>query len=406
MILAHVIELDPTVAQSNALARACGVARFTYNWALAEWKRQYEAGGKPSAGKLKKQFNALKGTEFPWIYESPRDANSQAFADLGVAFRNFFASCKGQRKGKKIGYPSPRKRGRDDAFYVANDKFHFDGDRVVLPVLGAVKIHERLRLAGKILSGRVRRRADRWFLAIQVDVGDLHRAVPEVRRPIIGVDLGLKSAVVTSAVQAIQAPKPLRKGLRRLRRANQALHRRQKGGRNRHKARRSVARLHLRIADVRKDFWHKVTTNLCRENQAVVIEDLSVRFMVRNRHLSRAASDCALGRFRPLMTYKGPLYQCQVIVADRFYPSTKRCSRCGHVKTEMPLSERVYRCEPCGLVLDRDVNAALNLEAYPRLRGTGGFVPPTPMETCASTRKRASRVAEVGTNPCPHVDTI
>lgn len=393
----------PTVAQANALARACGVARFTYNWGLAEWKRQHEAGGKPTANQLKKQFNAIKGTEFPWVYESPRDANSQPFADLGVAFQNFFASCKGQRKGKKVGYPSSRKRGRDDAFYVANDKFHFAEDRVVLPVIGPVKIHERLRLEGRILSGRVRRRADRWFLAVQVDVGEIHRPVPEERRPIVGVDLGIKTAVVTSSGQAHKAPRPLRKALKHLRRSNRRLHRRTKGGQNRRKARQSVARLHLRIANVRKDFWHKVTTDLCRENQAVVIEDLSMAFVVQNRHLSLAASDCALGMFRPIMDYKGPLHDCVIIVADRRFQSTKRCSGCGHVKAEMALSERVYRCEVCGLVLDRDVNAALNLEAYPRLRGTGGWVSPTLTEIAPL---HASAVVDVGTEPCSQMGTF
>ena len=409
MILAHVIALDPTCKQANALARACGVARFTYNWALAEWKRQYQAGEKPTANKLSREFNAIKGEQFPWIYESPRDANSRAFADLNVAFRNFFASVKGKRKGRKIGYPTMRKKGVHNSFYVANDKFRFDADgkHVVLPVIGKVKIHEPLRLHGKILSGRVKRRAGRWFLAVQVECGNVERAPCEPRRVIVGVDLGLKTAVVPSQGSPFKSPKPLKASLLRLRRANRALHRRKKGGSNRHKAQKRVARLHYRIACIRHDFWHKTTTQLCRENQTIVIEDLSMAFMLKNRKLARSAADTALGMFRPMLAYKAILFGCRVVVADKWFPSTQRCSSCENVRTgksKVVLGESEYLCDSCGVVEDRDENAAKNLEQYPRLEGNWGHKTQTPMDDLASAvparAGTASRVAEVGTKPC------
>ena len=415
MIRGHVIRLDPTVKQANALARAAGVSRFTYNWALAEWDRQYRAGEKPSAAKLKKQFNSIKGEAFPWVYESPRDANSQPFADLGQAFSNFFASCSGKRKGPRIAHPTFRKRGVHDSFYVSNDKFAFRrrGKRGVvrLPVIGDVRTFEHLRFQGKVMSGRVYRQADHWFIAVNVDVS-VESTQHVHLHEIVGVDLGLKTAVVTSRGEAMDAPKPLKRHLRQLRRAARVLSRREKGGKNRAKARAHVARLHQRISNVRKDFWHKLTTYLCRENQTAVIEDLSMAFMVRNKKLARAAADVGLGMFKPMLLYKALALGGTVVVADRFFPSTQRCSRCGNIRTgdeKLVLNDRMYRCVACGLVEDRDLNAALNLEQYPRLAGNWGCEARTPMDDHASTRSasagRASEIAEVGTKQCARLRT-
>ena len=166
------------------------------------------------------------------------------------------------------------------------------------------------------------------------------------------------------------------------------MHRREKGSRNRHKARLHVARIHERVANIRKDFMHKITTRLCRENQAVCIEDLNVKGMMANHCLARAISDVGFGMFRQFVTYKGPIYGCEVIIADRFFPSSKRCSRCGHVKEVLSLSERTYTCDVCAMVKDRDENAALNLESYPRLAGNGRKA--TPTDDSSSTLRAVS----------------
>jgi putative transposase len=374
----HVIRLGPTVKQANAMQRAAGVSRFTYNWALAEWNRQYRIGEKPTIKNLKKQFNTVKGDEFPWVYESPRDANSQAFVDLNQAFQNFFSSCSGKRKGPKIRYPKFHRRGVHDSFYVSNDRFSIRrrGKRGVvrLPVIGDVRMFEHLRFQGKIMSGRVYREADKWFIAVSVQVPMVPTQHAH-KHETVGIDLGLKTAVVTSHGEFLDGPKPLKANLKQLKRANRRLHRKTKGGENRNKARIQVARLHQRIANVRKDFWHKLTTHLCRENQTVVIEDLSMGFMLRNRKSARAASDVGLGRFRPMMLYKAPVYGGNIVVADRFFPSTQRCSHCGHIKTgdnKLTWGESTYICEVCGFVEDRDKNGSLNLEQYPRLKGNWG----------------------------------
>ena len=400
-MLAHVIALDPTVKQANALARAAGCARFAYNWGLAEWERQYKAGLNPTKAKIKRDFNAIKGTQFSWIYDSPKDANQGALNDLGQAFSNFFGSCKATRKGRKMGYPRFRRKGQNDSFYVSNDMFSFHKVEALvrLPVIGPIRIRERLRLKGRILSGRVRHRAGRWYLAVQVEGGFSRESMPI--RPIIGVDLGLKTAVVTSEGEMIEAPKPLGAALAKLCRANRILHRRKKGSRNRKKATIRLARIHQRVANIRRDFMQKVTTKLCCENQAVVIEDLNVAGMLRNHRLARAMSDVGFGMFRRFLEYKGPLFGCQIVVADRWFPSSKRCSSCGNVKQTLALSDREYVCEECGVVEDRDINAALNLATYPWLTGNA-----TPMKRPADTPVWASGLAEVGTKPCLLAGTL
>ncbi|MBF0390899.1 MAG: helix-turn-helix domain-containing protein, partial [Desulfamplus sp.] len=160
--LAHKIELNPNNIQANFLARTCGVSRFTYNWGLAEWKRQYEAGLKPTGFGMKKEFNAVKKDLFPWIMESPRDANSQSFADLQTAFNNFF-------KGKS-GYPVFKKKGQNDSFYIANDQFKIDCKKIRIPKIGWIRLKESLNLSGKILSGAVSRIADKWFVSINLSM--------------------------------------------------------------------------------------------------------------------------------------------------------------------------------------------------------------------------------------------
>jgi len=428
MALGHKIALDPTPRQAEMLARAAGCSRFTWNWALAEWKSEVDIGHQPTVARLKKRFNEIKADKFAWIYESPKDANQQPFADLLQGIRDYEDSRDGTRKGAKVGFPTWKKRGQHDSFYVSNDKFHFyPYNMVCLPVIGDVALCESPRLHGKILGARIHREADRWFISVYVQ--------GEFRRPtvstfdIAGVDLGLTKAAVSSTGRKFSAPKPLRSMLRRLRRKNRDLHRKKKGSKNRQKEALRLARLHKRIHDIREDFLQKVTTLLCRENQAMVLEDLNVAGMLRNHRLARALSDVGLGRFRELAKRKGPLYDCLVILADRWFPSTLRCCRCGHLKKEMPLKERVYHCEKCGLVMDRDENASNNLALYPWLTekktpaietllhsgisrpwfGVPGDPGVGPPPDCPSTRRAPgaeqgrSVTQEATVSPCAHV---
>ena len=350
MILAHRITLDPTVEQAIALARACGVARFTWNWALAKWDELYKAGEKPNAGKLKAMWNGIKGEAFPWVYESPKDANQQPFANLDKAFKRFFK--------KKSGRPKFKKKGVHDSFYVSNDKFDIVGKMIRLPVIGHVRLREALRFAGKITAATVSRQADRWFVSIQVDTPD--QPLPPVDE-VIGVDLGIKTAAVCSDGRTFDAPKPLKRNLDRLRCLARRVSRKVKGSKNRFKARLKLARLRARIGNIRMDFLHKVTSTLIRENQAVCVEDLNVKGLAANRCLSRAISDIGFAEFRRMLEYKAKFRGRRVVVISRWEPTSKACSGCGCLKDDLSLSDRVYRCGHCGVEIDRDLNAAINI---------------------------------------------
>jgi len=350
--LTHKIALDTTYKQRMYFARAAGTSRFVFNWGLAEWNRQYGACEKPSGYALKVQFNALYPELFPWVGEVHRDCHSQPFSDLQTAFGNFFAG-----RGRK---PVFKKKGKNrPSFYVANDKLKLAGKRIRLPVIGWIKMRESLRFAGKVLSARVVEECGQWFICLAVDVGELVK--PRTCNTVVGVDLGVKTLATLSTGERVQNPKPLRKAQERLRRASRKLSRRVKGSNNRKKQIRVVARIHRRIRNIRHDVLHKLTSMLAKNHGVVVIEDLNVSGMVKNHCLAQSISDASFGMFRTLLEYKAKLYRTRIVVADRFFPSSKTCSACGQVKDKLSLGERTYQCV-CGLSLDRDLNAALNLE--------------------------------------------
>ena len=381
MQLTHKIALMPTSGQADYFNRACGTARRVWNWALNEWNRQYATGMKPNAMSLKKQFNAIKYEQFPWIKDIHRDAHSQPFVHLGRAWNRFFADIKA---GQKAHEPQFKKKGRcRDSFYVANDKFSVTGQTIRLPKIGDVALREALRFHGRILGATVTRSADKWFIAIQVEVPDSVFYCNRAGHGIVGVDLGIKTAATLSSGASIESPKPLKAALRRLRirsrhvsrkieaakvRAGFALKARlPKGTRlpvsnNRKKSAAALARLHSRIANVRADFTHKLTTRLCRNNQAVVIEDLNVKGMLSNEKLARAISDVGFGMFRFQMEYKAKRYGARLVLADRWYPSSRLCSVCGCKNETLALNDRQWTCCGCGANHDRDRNAAINLE--------------------------------------------
>ena len=389
MQLTHKIALCPTPEQADYFNRACGTARRVWNWALAEWNRQYAAGQKPNAMGIKKQFNAIKYSDpqwldehgQPWLRGIHRDAHAQPFAHLAKAWGRFFADIK---DGKLAHEPRFKKKGRcRDSFYVANDKFNLEGMTIRLPKIGEVALTEPLRLQGKIIGATVSRTAHRWFVAIQVDIPDaqFHRA--RTAHCVTGVDLGIKAAATFSSGEAIEAPKPLKAALRRLKIRGRRVSRKieaakitagfapnarlSKGTRlpvsnNRKESSVTLAMLHARIANVRADFTHKLTTRICRENQAVVIEDLHVKGMLANDKLARAISDIGFGMFRSQIEYKAKRYGTRLIVAGRWYPSSRLCSTCGWKNDALMLNDRKWVCPRCGTLHDRDHNAAINLQ--------------------------------------------
>jgi putative transposase len=392
VILSHKIELDTTFKQRRYFASAAGCARLVWNVALAEWDRQYKAGEKPSGMKLKKEFNGTKYEKYPWMKTVHRDAHAQPFANLDKAFKSWF---KGISKR-----PTFKKKGRSrDSFAVANDKFRLDGASVVLPKIGRVRLTESLRFNGKIMGAVVSRTAGRWFIAIQVDVGAFQK--PRSGDGIVGVDLGIKVAATLSTGEQLQGPKPLKVQLKKLARANRELSRRQKGSANRRKTKLRLSKIHARIANIRKDWLNKLTTTICKNHATVVIEDLHVRGMVKNRRLARSVSDMGFGEFSRQLVCKSAIYSMDLVIVDRWFPSSKMCSSCGHVKKDLTLRDRTYECDSCGLSIDRDLNAALNLSAAGLAVHAHGRLD-NPIE---SNFSRAESV-EVRTIPCPLLGTI
>jgi putative transposase len=351
MILAHKIALDPNVEQAVYFARACGTARFAWNWALSEWQRQYKEGGKPSEAALRKQLNTAKREQFPWMLEVTKVAPQQAIKNLGAAFKRFFEG--------KAKYPRFKKKGLHDSFRAENGPgtFAFDEKRIKLPVVGWVKMRETLRLEGKILSATVSRVADRWFVSVTVEVA--HQVPVRENQAVGGVDLGVKALATMSDGGAVEGPKALRSNLKKLRRLSRSLSRKVKGSANRRKAKAKIARLHARISNIRKDGLHKLTTELVNRFAVIGIEDLNVKGMMANGKLSRAVADMGFHEFRRQLDYKAAMAGTRIVVADRWFPSSKTCSDCGHVVPTLPLSVRDWVCPACGSVHDR--NAAINL---------------------------------------------
>jgi putative transposase len=360
MLIAHRIALDPTDKQRSYFARASGVARFAWNWALAEWQRQYAARRddpslpQPSDAALRRQLNSLKREQFPWMFDVTKCAVQEAIIDLGAGFRSFF-----EQRGR---YPRFKKKGVRDSFCAANEAgtFRVDSQRIKLPVVGWVRMREAVRFTGKLKRVTVSREADRWFASIMVETNDIKPV--EQPHDAVGVDLGVTTLATLSQGDPIPGPKAHTALLGRLRRTSRALSRKRKGSANRRKAKAKLARLHSRIAAIRRDATHKATTLLAKTYRLIGIEDLNVRGMARNRHLARSIMDGGFFEFRRQLDYKARFYGATVVVADRWFPSSKTCSCCGSVKAELALSQRTYHCDTCGHEVDRDRNAARNLE--------------------------------------------
>jgi putative transposase len=357
-------DLDTNNVQGGLLARHAGTARFAYNWGLAERKRLFEMQeGKAkftSAMEQHRALNRLKRADFPWMYEVSKCAPQEALRDLDQAFRNFWRERK--RGSKRAGFPKLRRKGKDDRFRLTGS-IHVELCGILLPRIGFLRAKESTeKFDGRILSATVSREADHWYVSLQVE---RERPDPRpVEGPVVGVDLGLESFAVVSGESPIEAPKPLAENLSRLAKAQRRHSRKEKGSRNRRESAIGLARLHRRIRNIRRDFLGKLTTRLAKTKSVIIVEDLSVSSMVRNRRLARAINDAGWFEFRRMLGYKTVWYGSELVVAPRRFPSTRRCSECGRDGPGMDLSVRLFRCESCGWFAGRDENAERNLRWY------------------------------------------
>lgn len=369
------VALDPTPAQERLLLSHAGAARFAFNAGLAHVKEALESGDKPewSFYSLRRWWNANKdalavdadGT--PWWSENSKEAYSSGIEALAKGLSNWVKSRKGARKGRRVGFP--RFKAKDKAvpkFTYRTGSFGLvqgDPKALKLPRIGRVHCMEDVTARvgdARVLRMTVSKRAGRWYAALTVE-----REEPAVRRApkggAVGVDLGIKTLATLSDGTVIENPRYLRRAERKLKKAQKALSRKVKGSNRRAKARVKVARIHARVANQRGDAMHKATTWLASTYSDISVEDLNAAGMVKNRRLAKAVSDAAFGEFRRQLDYKTARTGATLHVIDRWYPSSKTCSRCGRVKAKLSLSERVYRCDGCGLVMDRDLNAAVNI---------------------------------------------
>jgi putative transposase len=391
---AYRFALDPTPRQQGALASTAGAARFAYNWGLGLVKQRLDerAAGQDveipwTLPALRREWNRAKAEVAPWWPENSKEAYSSGLDALARGLKNWADSKVGRRAGATMGFPRPKRKGRSrDAcrFTTGAIKVLADRHQVQLPRLGILKTHESTRKlarrleqgTARILAATISRQAGRWFVSFTCEV---QRAERRPRRPkaTIGVDVGVKRLAVLSSGEQVANPRPLATTLRRLRRLSRQLARRQgpraPDGTRRapsagwRSAQRELARLHARVANLRGEALHQLTTRLAEEYGTVVVERLNVAGMVRNRRLARAIADSGMGGVRRLLGYKCTWAGGRLIEADTFFASSKTCSGCGMAKATLSLKERVYRCEGCGLELDRDVNAARNLAALVKM---------------------------------------
>lgn len=353
---AYRFRLEPSAQQRSRLERFAGARRWVWNWALATWKAYYaEHGTSLPAKELSARLTALKsqpGTE--WLVEVDSQTLQQTLADLGRAFANFFAH--------RARYPRFKSKKHDTVRFRIPQRVKLVVGRVSVPKIGTMPLRLSRPVEGTIKAATFSRDAcGHWFVSFSVQA-----ELPVVARPlpppgvVVGIDLGLKDAVVLSTGERVEAPRLYRTAQKRLKRAQRALCRKKKGSKNRVRARVRVARLHRKVAHQRQDFLHQLSTRIIRSSGVVCIEDLNVKGLARSK-LAKSTLDASMGELRRQLAYKGLWYGVPVVAVGRWYPSSKTCHDCGHINHDLHLSDRLWPCPACGSVLDRDLNAARNI---------------------------------------------
>jgi putative transposase len=359
MLLGFKTELKLNNHQRTALVKHCGVARHAWNWGLALTKQILEHNKAnpdskikfPTAIDLHKWLVALVKSEHEWYYECSKSTPQQALMALRESWKRCF--------NKTSGVPKFKKKGKRDSFTLEGTLKILGNNKIQVPVIGVLKTYERLpQVLTK--SCTISRQADRWFISFRFDVE--HRE--QSNSNVVGVDLGVKNLATLSTGEVIALSKSYRKYEAKLSRMQWLNRHKVIGSANWKKAQLQIARLHKKIANIRKDTLHKLTTLLAKNHGTIVIEDLNVSGMLANHKLAKSIQGMGFFEFRRQLTYKCELYGSKLVVIDRWFPSSKTCSNCGNKKYSLTLSERVFECEHCGFVIDRDLNAAINLSLY------------------------------------------
>ena len=417
------VALDPTPAQERRLLSHAGAARFAFNAALAHVKDAIDAGEKPewSFYSLRKWWNANKDElavdddGVIWWTDNSKEAYSYGIESLAKGLSNWHKSSKGVRKGRKVGFPRFKaKRTASLRFAYTTGIFGLiDGDpkALKLPRIGRVHCMEDVASRvgdASVLRMTISQHAGRWYASLAIERED-ESVMCAPKCGAVGVDLGIKTLATLSDGTVVENPRHLKKPEHKLKRAQRALSRKMPSSNRRAKARAKVARIHAHVANQRKDALHKLTTHLACKYSEISIENLNVLGMVKNHRLAKSVMDASFGEFRRQLEYKTARTGARLHVIDRWYPSSKTCSGCGRVKAKLSLSERTYRCEHCGLVIDRDLNAAINInvagsapETLNAHGGTGrrndlyGHATQDPLKCEPSRRENAVRLGAGG----------
>ncbi|WP_406470647.1 RNA-guided endonuclease InsQ/TnpB family protein [Streptomyces sp. NBC_01615] len=395
MQLRYSFRLYPDSGQRAALARAFGCARVVFNDAVRAREDARRAGEAfPAAGELSKKLitEAKQTASRAWLGEVSSVVLQQALRDVEAAYKNFFASPKGQRQGAKMGAPrfKSRKDNRQSIRFTANARWSItDNGRLNLPKIGAVKVKWSRTLPTQPSSVTViKDAAGRYFASFVIDTNPATDAtrMPDTDQT-IGIDLGLTHFAVLSDGTKIDSPRFLRRAEKKLKKAQRELSRKQKGSKNREKARLKVSRAHAKVTDARKEFHHQLSTKLIRDNQAIGVEDLAVKGLARTR-LAKSVHDAGWSAFVTMLEYKAARYGRTLVKTGRFTPTSQTCSACGAKDGPKPLHVRSWTCTACGTLHDRDHNAAINVKTAAGLAVTAcgaqvrpGLVPAQREET-------------------------
>ena len=373
MIKSIKIRLSPTKEQEELMFQSVGIARFAYNWGLSKWEEMYKEGIKPSKAKIRKEFNnsIRKNDDFKWLYNVSGQITAQAFADLEDAYKNFFDGLAQRPKFKN-------KKKSKKSFYVRYDAIKFSNNRVNIEKIGKVKYSSNYKIPklDKYTNPRCHFDGKYWYLTFGFEHGESQASLNEDLS--IGIDLGISHLAIVNhldkPIKNINKSKEVRRLKKKLKRLQRQVSRKyemnKKGSKfvktnNIIKLERQIKLVHRRLNNIRNNHIHQATSKIIKLNPyRVVMEGLNVSGMMKNKHLAEKIAEQKFYEFKRQMKYKCQFNKIEFFEADRWYPSSKTCSRCGGIKKDLKLSDRTYNCNVCGLVIDRDKNASINLGNY------------------------------------------
>lgn len=369
--------LSPTAVQHNLLESNAGAARFAYNWALNEIESEYALWKNDKSRKmccsyygLSKRFNRVKESIAPWWHEVCSDAYRYGCECAATAWKNFIDSKQGRRRGKCVGFPRYKSRRRESTYRyaigpISSRNCIVDAHHIKIPRIGCVRIKENIykRITCQVIHRMtLKLQGGQWYVVLLVEVPD--NFTPSKSKKHVGIDLGVKNLATFSDGTVVHGLKPYKNAMRKLAQVQRSLSRKTRGSNRYERQKKRVNRIYARVCGLRKNQLDQLTAGIAKRYSLVTIEDLGVSGMVRNHKLARSIADQGFGMFRRMLEYKCCAQGDTLVIADRWFPSSKTCSACGCVKDDLTLSDRTYACPECGLRIDRDLNAAVNLDCY------------------------------------------